>query len=153
MLTIIKLNIHAIEDDGFHLHLRVLINGKPANFLLDTGASKTVFDLGRIRHFISDLITEANPSRKSSGLGTSSMEIHRAMIESFEIGELRKQQMEGAFLDLSHVNESYRQLGIEEIDGVVGNDILHNHRAVINLKEGTLQLCAPNPDAPLSGSE
>ncbi len=40
-------------DDGFHLLISVRVNGKAARLLVDTGASKSVFDKERIGKYIS----------------------------------------------------------------------------------------------------
>lgn len=44
MITTIPLQILPIENDGFHLMIVVKINRKNANLIIDTGASRTVFD-------------------------------------------------------------------------------------------------------------
>ena len=47
----VPLTIIPIENDGFHLMVEGFINGKAARFLIDTGASRTVFDQERILDF------------------------------------------------------------------------------------------------------
>ena len=44
----IPINIINIEGDGFHIVTEGHINGKAARFVVDTGASRTVFDKDRI---------------------------------------------------------------------------------------------------------
>lgn len=136
----LPLEIIPIEDDGFHLQLTVQVNGINANFLLDTGASRTVFDKSRIERFAPGIITTSNTERRSTGLGTSSMEIFNGMIERLSLGSIHVFGIDAAFLDLSNVNDSYSYLGISKIDGVLGNDILFRFNAVINLKEKVLSL-------------
>ena len=48
----IPINIISIESDGFHLIAEGLINNKTARFVVDTGASRTVFDKDRILNYI-----------------------------------------------------------------------------------------------------
>lgn len=55
-LTLMKLKIPIkiieLEPESFHLFIECKINRKLANILVDTGASKTVFDINRIPNFI-----------------------------------------------------------------------------------------------------
>ncbi|MBK7570589.1 MAG: hypothetical protein IPI10_02830 [Bacteroidetes bacterium] len=43
-----------IEDDGLHLIVDSEVNGKSCRLLIDTGASRTVFDQNRIFIFIKE---------------------------------------------------------------------------------------------------
>ncbi len=125
------MKIRLIEDDGCHITLCAEINGKNAELLVDTGASRTVFDLERIKAFVS--ASDFKPHHKlSTGLGTNSMETQAVMIESLTLGELLISNHEAILLDLRHVNESYSQLELPEIDGVIGSDILLAHKAIID---------------------
>ena len=45
-----------------------------------------------------------------------------------------------ALLDLSHVNRTLTNQGIQEIDGVIGADFLKENKATINYFEGKLYL-------------
>ena len=48
----IPFDLLSIEGDGFHLLVEALLNGRPAKMLIDTGASRTVFDKERITRYI-----------------------------------------------------------------------------------------------------
>ena len=50
----IPINIINIEGDGFHIVTDGLVNGKSARFVVDTGASRTVFDKDRILNYINN---------------------------------------------------------------------------------------------------
>jgi len=43
-------------------------------------------------------------------------------------------------LDMSHVNQSYNELDLPPIDGVIGSDILMKYGAVINYGTGVLRI-------------
>jgi len=132
----IKLDIVPIEDDGYHIFLNAVINGKPARLLIDTGASRTVFDAGRIRPFLS---TKKHKFKKidklSTGLGTNTMESHSVVLEEIAIGETIFKDYPTVVLNMEHVNQSYRMLGYPEIDGVLGGDLLHELKAVIDYRK------------------
>src|ERR1035437_470321 len=86
MLTIIPIKILKL-DDGFHLLVNIRINGKPARMLIDTGASKTVFDKNRISRFLKEEKFETH-DKLSTGLGTSDMKSHLVVIKRLNIGKL-----------------------------------------------------------------
>lgn len=137
--TILPFEIINLNDEGYHLRISVKINGTPISMILDSGASQTAFDITFIRNFYSDL--EINiTSQISSGLGTSSMESFECNLQSFEIGNINLKNYKAALLDLSHVNYAYDKLSIEPINGVLGNDVLLKHDALIDYKNRQLLL-------------
>lgn len=130
----IPINFVEIEDGGYHLFIDAKVNGKPVNLLLDTGASKTVFDNTSIRRIL-DIDSEEHEfelsPHKSTGLGTNTMDSHLVTIENFSIGDVVLNNFEVVVLPMDHVNEAYRMLEHREIDGVIGSDILKQYNATI----------------------
>ena len=61
-----------------------------------------------------------------------------ATIKSLKLGDLSISDFKAVLLDLKHVNETYASMGHPTIDGVIGNDILTDYKAVINYR--TLEL-------------
>ncbi len=113
------------------------VNGKLANLLIDTGASRTVFDSNRIERFAkknSMLLSD----HMSTGLGTNSMQSHTLVLKKIQLGDLILTNHEIFLLDLSHVNETYENLNRKNLDGVIGGDVLFNYNAVINYKKKLL---------------
>jgi len=139
MKTILPIEIFPIEGDGYHLKITLFINGKPACMILDTGASRTVFDETRVSTFVDeDSIEEQD--RLSTGLGTNSMESKQVILDKLKIGEITIKAYGAAVLDLSHVNQSYEKLNIKPIDGVLGGDILYDYNAIIDYEQKELVL-------------
>lgn len=137
--TIIPIESIIIEDDGSHILLKTKINGRNARLLIDTGASRTVFDLERIQGFVNDK-TFLQHDKLSTGLGTDSMPTSAVILKSLKIGNLVINNFHAVLLDLQHVNSTYGKLGHGPIDGVLGNDILVKYKAVINYKKKSLTL-------------
>lgn len=127
-----------MDGGGYHLGLEVNLNGKNAFLLLDTGASRTVFDKNQIELYNTSEIELLD--EKSTGLGTSSMDIHTTEISNLEIGTKKIENITLALIDLSHVNETYEKLGFRKIQGVLGSDLLFKYQAVINYKNLELTL-------------
>jgi predicted aspartyl protease len=141
MLVKIPLKLLAIEGDGTHLLIAVKINGKKAKLLVDTGASRTVFDINGISKFTGKKKFNKN-EQLSTGLGTNSMQSHNTLLKKFEIGKLKIENFEAILLDLKHVNESYERIGLGTIDGVLGGEILVTFKAVIDYGKKQLKLKA-----------
>jgi len=130
----VPFDLLSIEGDGYHLLVEALLNGRPGKMLIDTGASRTVFDKERITRFIHGaILTPAD--KTSTGLGTDSMEGHLVMLEKLELGELTIRNREVVLLDLAHVNKSYEKIGLMAIDGVLGSDLLAEYKAVIDYEK------------------
>ncbi len=135
----IPLKLLKIENDGLHLSIRAKINGKAAHLLIDTGASKTVFDSNRIGKFVKEKSFDLN-DQLSTGLGTNTMKSHIAVIKKISLGKVNIAGYKSVLLDLSHVNESYEKLGLKPIDGVLGSDLLSEYKAVIDYHKKALSL-------------
>lgn len=140
---VLPLRIISIDSEGLHLWVEVCINDQPAIMVVDTGASRTCFDIVKIKKFVEVEKFELH-SELSTGLGTNSMQSHITTIEKLVIGELVIEQYKSVLIDLHHVNESYQKLGLEEIDGVLGSDLLSRYNAIINYQQKELVLSECN---------
>lgn len=135
MITI-KLDIRPIEEDGFHIFTEAFINGKKTRLLIDTGASRTVFDEERIRIFLDDDNESFEKIDKlSTGLGTSSMESHQLVLREFRLGESIFKEYSAIVLNMEHVNHSYNIIGEPPIDGVLGGDLLQELKVTIDYRK------------------
>lgn len=126
-------------EDGFHLLITIRVNGKPARLLIDTGASKTVFDKEMVVKFLSIERFEKH-DKLSTGLGTGTMKSHLAVIDTISIGKTKIKNYKTVVIDLSHVNRAYKQMRQKPIDGVLGSDILKEYGAIINYGKALLLL-------------
>ncbi len=127
----IPIRFNQIEEKGIHIAISGFVNGHLANILIDTGASQTVLDRNRV-HFFSDEKEFERFEKPSKGLGTDNMEGFKFKACQFILGELDLRDHEMVLLDLSHVNASYRELGLPPIDMVLGGDFLKEYAAVLN---------------------
>ena len=135
----VPINIISIEGDGFHLIAEGLINGKSARFVVDTGASRTVFDKERILDYIDN--PEFNEKEGlSAGIGGTDISSFIFKLEELSLGELSVKDYQAVAMDLSNVNNSYAMLNIPPVDGVLGGDLLYKHKAVISYKLKKMRL-------------
>ena len=135
----VPLQLLDIEREGFHIMVKGKIHGKEANFLVDTGASRSVFDSNTISDFIENLEFRKKEGL-SAGVGSSDLETSMFTIETLSIGAMEIHDYEAVALDLENIHEMYGKLGLPRIDGIIGGDLLRRHRAIINYKAKKMRL-------------
>jgi predicted aspartyl protease len=134
-MNFIKLELLPIEEDGYHIFIEAAINGHAARLLIDTGASRTVFDAERIKSFLPEVDHNFEKIDKlSTGLGTNTMESHSVILGEFCLGETIFKDYLAVVLNMEHVNKSYLMLGERQIDGVLGGDLLNELKVVIDYR-------------------
>ena len=143
---VIDLELVSIEEGGVHIFIRGRINGKPARFLIDTGASRSVMDINRLsRFFEPGNMVLKKLEKLSTGLGTSSMESNLVILPLISFQRILIRNYNMAVLDMSHVNQSYSELGLKKIDAVIGGDLLTRFGAVIDYSKSQLKLRLIHP--------
>ena len=135
----VPLQIIDLQEDGFHPLIEVDIFGSAFILVVDTGASKTVFDQEIVKRTHESIILNES-ERLSTGLGTNSMVSSTTLINDLKLGGFLIPEFEAAVLDLSTINIAYRQLGHPEVLGVLGGDILMKYNAVIDYGKSELSL-------------
>jgi predicted aspartyl protease len=137
----INIPLHTInlQDDGYHLLVDVKIGRKHYKVVLDTGASKTVFDQTMLAQAHTNVNVQST-DRLSAGLGTLTMQSYTAVLPEFKIGRLKLPNFEVAVLDLSTINQAYAQLNHPQVLGVLGGDILMRYNAVIDYGKQKMSL-------------
>ena len=135
----VPLQLLDIEGEGFHIMVKGLIHGKEAHFLIDTGASRSVFDPNRITDFIKDPQFEKKEGL-TAGVGSSDLESATFTIDSLSIGDLEIHDYQAVALDLENIHEMYGKLHLPRIDGIIGGDLLRRHKAIINYKAKKMRL-------------
>ena len=135
----VPLQLLDIEGEGFHIMVKGLIHGKEANFLIDTGASRSVFDPKTIASFIENLQFEKKEGM-TAGVGSSDLESATFIIDKFSLGALEILNYEAVALDLENIHEMYDKLNLPCIGGIIGGDLLKKHKAIINYKSKKLRL-------------
>ena len=141
MIYKIPIKIIPIEEEGFHLMINAVINGQKANLLIDTGASRSVFDIEKIKKYIGEdqILFEKN-EKLSTGLGTNTMESQSVIIDELKLGDLIIRNYQAVVLEMSHINQSYAKLNLPGIDGVMGGDLFYQYKVVIDYKRKSLKL-------------
>lgn len=131
-LTLINLN-----DDGYHLLAEIKAYNVKRWAVIDTGASRSVFDKNFIEEHSEPLATVE--SSDATTLFSTSVTI-QAVIPKLKIGKLKIRDYCTVALDLQTVNDAYKVLGHPPIIAIIGSDIFHEYQARINFKKLRLLL-------------
>ena len=138
----IPLHLLDIEGEGFHVMIKGKINGMEANFLIDTGASRSVFDPTVIARFIENPQFEKKEGI-TAGVGGNDLESSTFMIHSLSFGDIEIHEYEAVALDLENIHETYGKLGLPAIDGIIGGDLLYRLKATLNYRLRKIRFTKP----------
>jgi len=133
----IKIEICELEKKNYHLFVIIKIGDQTSRLFVDTGASKTVFDSERVLQFVHEKKIKKNDS-KSVGLGVAEMETKVVKLKNVTIGKLSLNKLDVAILPIGHVNQTYKQINLPPIDGVLGSDFFMKFKAVINYRKAEI---------------
>eukprot|EP01132_Coremiostelium_polycephalum_P013016 gene13016-15892_t len=142
--SIIDYKLNETEQAAFNKSADAVRNMNSQSHLavLDTGASRSVFDKTLLEQHLTENPSAAEPSTDESYATTlfSTSSTLTATVPVLKLGSLKLKKYAAVGLDLQSVNETYQQLGHPVIAGIIGGDILVQYRGVINYKKLTLKL-------------
>jgi len=122
-----------------HIAVQVEVNGKPADLIIDTGASNSVFNIQDSEYY--GLVKKSIPGgEKAVGLGSDQLDTHMANLVHLKAGDLIFKKFSFVLLDLAIINETFNKLGANSIQGIIGTDLLLKCKAVINYRKKILTL-------------
>jgi hypothetical protein len=132
MKYVIPLELIELEEDNYHLTVSTQFeNGSEGLWVIDTGASKTVFSLALAQHYTL-LKSDDQKLVKSAGIGSDHLETLPGILHPFRIGECDIHHQEVALIDLTHINALYYHAAEKEICGLIGSDFLMQYHAIID---------------------
>lgn len=119
------------ELKGGLVFVKVKVNGKPANFILDSGAPILVLH--------PRLAAKAIDTLEGKGI-SGALQLQRVEVPDFEFGTLHQQQVEAITLDLSHLEKITNR----PIDGLIGYSTLKDYEVLLDYKNKLLTLFKPD---------
>jgi predicted aspartyl protease len=120
-----------------HFEIRAKINGVKGNFILDTGASGSCIGFNDIETF---KLNSEESEHKASGAGNSEIDTQIAKKNKIEIGRFRMNKVPLILIDLSHINNALVNHDADPVQGIIGADILHKGKAIIDYGKKYLYL-------------
>lgn len=126
----IPLKLVNLQDDGFHLLAKIKMFNLNHWMVIDTGASRTVFDKTIIQNHLSEFV-QVSDEINAATLFSSTTTI-QAEIPEIKIGKLKLSNYNTVAFDLQSVSDTYLQFGYPAIAGIIGGDILWKHKAIID---------------------
>jgi len=131
----VKIKLKKINTN--HFELKAKVNGVSGKFILDTGASNSCIDVKLAEKF--DLQVEDSDT-KAAGAGAIGMETKITSKNKLKLGKWRFNNFNIVLFDLTHVNMALSEHNADEIDGIIGSDILEKGKAIIDYNKKSLFL-------------
>lgn len=129
-----------------HQLVEASINGVTGDFVLDTGANVTVVSASQVERFG---LSPESGGALGSGLarfaGTTGT-ARQVGVDAFVIGEVPIRQQRVLVADLDQLLATLGQVAGREVSGVIGQDVLEQHRAIIDVARPMLYLMEENRD-------
>lgn len=127
---------------GHHL-IEATINGRKGEFVLDTGANMSVIDRAYLASF--GLTPGSRDIGGAIGVGAAG-QASRVPIQSFSIGPVRVRQNRIVSSDLGQLLTLLSRVSGRTVNGIIGQDVLKEHRAIIDVERPMLYLMEQDRD-------
>ena len=105
-------------------------------WVIDTGASKSVFDSLLAESYLSD----QEESVMATGLGKEVVETSSGKIIELKLGRFNFGTLNVALVDFSHINLEYAKFSGKRIVGLLGSDFLYTRKAILDFENSILKL-------------
>ena len=121
---------------GHHL-VDVTLNGKPATFVVDTGAGGTVIHAPYATSFLGT----AAATRQGEAIGAGgTTALSRYPVEALTIGGAATALTTIYALDLGSVVKALDPLAGRPVQGVIGQDVMRAQHAIVDVRQSVLYL-------------
>lgn len=138
--TVLPIEIVELEDNSYHLIVKVEIDGIQGDMIIDTGASVTVIDN---QLFPEKKEAENGVSMQSGSVSGQIENVRLIQAQQVCIGNKKFKKMQLAEIDLEYVNKMYHNHLKRKIIGLLGCDFLFRYKAVIDYGKKELSLKTP----------
>jgi hypothetical protein len=125
------------REKSHHIIVVALLGGRPARFLVDTGAGGTILDSHAVSRYKLRL---SSASRKGGGVGSVAMRMNYVARHDLTLFGLDLSGTKLLTLDLSHANAGLKKSKVAPVVGVLGADVLWRRHAVIDYDRGLMLL-------------
>ena len=120
-----------------HYICKLVLNGIPGVFIVDSGASHTCVTLDKEAHF---LLNSTKAEKQATSASSADMDTRHSAENHLRIGNWEQPKQELIVFDMTTVNEALAECNEETVDGIVGADVLHQAKAVLDDRRSGLYL-------------
>ena len=120
-----------------HILIECEINYISGIFIIDTGASNSCINYLSASKFN----VEFKKSNETASSATNEInETYFSKNNKLKIGDFQKNDFDLVLFDMTFINNSLKEKGVSEVDGIIGGDILNKLKACINYKKKEISL-------------
>ena len=120
-----------------HLVADSLVNGVSAKLIIDTGASNSCIDSNSVEKF---KIKIENYDEQASSATEKIKKMYISKENSIDIVGFSIENLKLFVFDMNHINETLKENESIKIHGIMGNDIMSKHEAIICFSEKKIYL-------------
>ncbi len=133
----ISFEIIELEEQTYHPLINACFIGLENHFwVIDTGASKSVFDESLNGYFMAG----DEDTVMATGLGKEVVETNSGKITELILGGINFGALKVALVDFKHINAEYAKFSDKKIVGLIGCDFLCARKAIVDLEKQILSL-------------
>ena len=120
-----------------HILIECEINYVLGIFIVDTGASNSCINYFSASKFEIEFKIS---NEKASSATDEINEIFSSNNNILKIGNFQKNDFDLVLFDMTFINNSLKEKGVSEVDGIIGGDILNELNVCINYKKKEISL-------------
>ena len=115
------------REKSHHITVEARLAGRPARFIVDTGAGRTIVDVSAAAEY--KLKLQAH-SKKGRGIGSAATPMSSIAKHDLHLAGVDLSKTKLLAIDLSHLKLTKAKVG--PVVGVIGADVLWRHHALID---------------------
>lgn len=120
-----------------HILIECNINYVSGTFIIDTGASNSCINYLSASKFNLDF----KKSNETASSATNNInETYYSKNNKLKIGDFQKNDFDLVLFDMTFINNSLKEKGVSDVDGIIGGDILNELKVCINYKKKEISL-------------
>lgn len=120
-----------------HYLCKLVLNGIPGVFIVDSGASHTCVASDKEAHFS---LNSTKAEKQAASASSADMDTRQSTENHLRIGNWERHEQELILFDMTTVNEALAQYSEDIVDGILGADVLHQTKAVLDYRRSGLYL-------------
>ncbi len=126
-----------LEAETYHPLVKATFQGLDEHWwVIDTGASKSVFDESLTGYYLVD----DSDATVATGLGKEIVETTSGTIEDLKLGGFNFGSVQVALFDFQHINIEYAKFSDKKIVGLIGCDFLYSRKAILDFHQRKISL-------------